>query len=117
MCRSQEGRVFGRNFMVSFGLSRLKLVAAMMFSIVAIGHAHALTIELKDVAADRLERQRAAAAGALPLPGTPDVAVLQERLRDKGVTMSSPILVRIFKAESELEIWKQRGDGFILFAT
>ena len=59
MCLSREGRVLGRKSMVSFGLSRLKLVAAMMFSLVAIGHAHALTIELKDVAADRLERQRA----------------------------------------------------------
>ncbi len=117
MCLSREGRVLGRKSMVSFGLSRLKLVAAMMFSLVAIGHAHALTIELKDVAADRLERQRAAATGALPLPGTPDVAVLQERLRAEGVTLSSPILIRIFKAESELEIWKQKDDGFILFAT
>lgn len=103
--------------MLSFDLSRLRLAAAMVLCLVAAGHAHALTIELKDVAADRLERQRAAATGALPLPGTPNVAVLQERLRDKGVTLASPILIRIFKAESELEIWKQKGDGFILFAT
>ena len=45
--------------------------------------------------------------------------MLQERLREKGVTLASPILIRIFKAESELEIWKQQGkDGpFVLFAT
>lgn len=105
--------------MVSFDLSRLRLVAAMVLCLVGIGHAQALTIELKDVAPDRVERQRAAATGALPLPGTPNVAVLQERLRDKGVTLASPIMIRIFKAESELEIWKQTGrDGpFILFAT
>ena len=108
--------------MVSYGSTRLKLVAAIFLGLVAISHAasrpaNALTIELKDVAADRVERQRAAATGALPLPGTPDVAVLQPRLREKGVTLSSPILVRIFKTESELEIWKQKDDRFVLFAT
>ncbi|MBS0235391.1 MAG: murein L,D-transpeptidase [Proteobacteria bacterium] len=100
-----------------FDLSRLRLVAAMLLCLVAFGHAQALTIELKDVAADRLERQRAAATGALPLPGTPNVAVLQERLRDKGVTLASPIVIRIFKSESELEIWKERDGAFVLFAT
>jgi murein L,D-transpeptidase YafK len=105
--------------MLSSSLSRLRLVAAMMLCAIAVDGAQALTIELKDVAPDRVERQRAAATGALPLPGTPNVAVLQERLRDKGVALSSPILIRIFKAESELEIWKQkdRGDPFVLFAT
>jgi len=91
--------------------------AALAFAIAGVGVAQALTIELKDVAADRVERQRAAAAGALPLPGTPNVAFLQARLRDKGVTLADPILIRIFKAESELEIWKQKGGGYILFAT
>ena len=33
--------------------------------------------------------------------------------RDAGVAN----LIRIFKSESELEIWKQKDDGFILFAT
>ena len=104
--------------MPSFHLSRLGLAAAMMLSLIAVKHAHALTIELKDVAPDRVERQRAAATGALPLPGTPNFGVLQERLRDKGVTLASPVLIRIFKAESELEVWKQSKDGsFILFAT
>jgi murein L,D-transpeptidase YafK len=43
--------------------------------------------------------------------------VLQERLRDKGVTLADPIMIRIFKAESQLEIWKQRGNAYVLFAT
>lgn len=77
----------------------------------------ALTIELKDVAADRVERQRAAAAGALPLPGTPDIAMFQNRLSEAGITLSSPILLRVFKAESELEVWKEKGGQFVLFAT
>ena len=32
-------------------------------------------------------------------------------LGKKGVEVSSPIFVRIFKEESELEVWKQRADG------
>lgn len=33
-------------------------------------------------------------------------------LGKKGMTEQQPIFIRIFKAESELEIWKQRDDGF-----
>lgn len=98
-------------------LLRVTTLAALASIFAGVGMVHALTIELKDVAADRVERQRAAAAGALPLPGTPNVAFLQERLRDKGVTLADPILIRIFKAESELEIWKQKGGAYVLFAT
>ena len=32
-------------------------------------------------------------------------------LAEKGMTEQSPMLIRIFKAESQLEIWKQREDG------
>ncbi len=103
--------------MISYGLSRLAFVTAAVLVLAASNRAQALSIELKDVAADRIERQRSAAAGALPLPGTPNVAVLQERLRDKGVTLAAPILIRIFKSESELEIWKQKDDAYVLFAT
>lgn len=39
-------------------------------------------------------------------------------LAQKGMTEESPILVRIFKSESELEIWKAKDDGrFYLFKT
>jgi murein L,D-transpeptidase YafK len=32
-------------------------------------------------------------------------------LAEKGMTVEQPILIRIFKAESELEVWKQKDDG------
>ncbi len=32
-------------------------------------------------------------------------------LAEKGMTEDSPILIRIFKAESELEVWKAKDDG------
>jgi murein L,D-transpeptidase YafK len=79
--------------------------------------AQALTIELKDVAADRIERQRAAAAGALPLAGTPNVAILKDRLREVGVRADAPMLIRVFKSESELEVWKEKRGTYVLFAT
>ena len=39
-------------------------------------------------------------------------------LAQKGMKEDAPILVRIFKAESELEVWKAKDDGrFYLFKT
>lgn len=78
----------------------------------------AVTIELKDVASDRVERQRAAAEGNLPLAGTPDLARLSERLAEKGLKIGAPIMLRAFKSESEFEVWIRKDDGeYVLFAT
>jgi murein L,D-transpeptidase YafK len=42
----------------------------------------------------------------------------QALLAEKGMTEEQPVLIRIFKAESELEVWKARDDGrFYLFKT
>ncbi|MFZ4808434.1 MAG: L,D-transpeptidase family protein [Hyphomicrobiaceae bacterium] len=76
-----------------------------------------LEIELGDAAADRIERQRAFVAGALPLPGTPDVAALPARLAALGVARGDPIFIRIFKAESELELWIRKGESLVQLAT
>jgi murein L,D-transpeptidase YafK len=84
---------------------------------IAADDAAAISIELKDVAADRIERQRAAVDGRLPLANTPDVGRLAERLAEAGVKSGSPVLMRVFKESSELELWIEKGDRFILFAT
>ena len=48
----------------------------------------------------------------------PVPAAAQARLAKLGMKQESPILVRIFKQEAELEIWKQKDDGrFHLFKT
>lgn len=52
-----------------------------------------------------------------PLPGTPDLARLNQRLKEKGVKRGAPLFMRVFKLESELELWMQGKDGFVLFAT
>ncbi|MFA5957245.1 L,D-transpeptidase family protein [Hyphomicrobium sp.] len=53
----------------------------------------------------------------LPMPGEPDLDRLPERLADAGVKEGSPILIRIFKSEFELELWMQRDGVFRRFAT
>jgi len=90
-------------------------VAALLAAVA--GPAAAITIELKDVAPDRIERQRANAEGRLPLANTPDVGRLEQRLKTAGFKSGAPMLMRIFKETSELEIWLEKGDRFQLFAT
>ena len=51
------------------------------------------------------------------LPGTPDLARLDQRLAAKGMKLGVPIFVRIFKLESELELWVAKGGRYELFAT
>lgn len=53
----------------------------------------------------------------LPMPGMPDLSRLDQRLAAKGLSEGAPVLVRIFKQESELELWMQKGQRFELFAT
>jgi murein L,D-transpeptidase YafK len=86
-------------------------------AVLASGPAGAVTIELNDVAADRVERQRAFAEGSVPLPGTPDLTQLDQRLEAKGLKVGAALFVRVFKAESELEIWLKQGDRFVLLDT
>ncbi len=93
------------------------LVAACTVTIAASVPAIAVVIELKDVASDRVERQRAEAIGQLPLPGTPNIGQLPERLAAKKMAMGNHLLIRVFKASSELEIWMKTGDRYDLFAT
>ncbi len=92
------------------------LTAMLVVALAGLRPALAVVIELKDVASDRVERQRAEAIGQLPLPGTPNVGQLAERLAEKKMAMGNPILIRVFKASSELEVWMQSGDKFELFA-
>ena len=45
------------------------------------------------------------------------VADRDRRLSEKGMTAGSPVMIRIFKAEFELELWLQKEGRFELFAT
>jgi murein L,D-transpeptidase YafK len=99
------------------GARRVVGGAVAVLLLASADRADAFRIELKDVASDRIERQRAEAQGMLPLPGTPNIAQLEERLKEKGLVSGAPVFIRAFKAESELEVWMLKGDRSELFAT
>jgi murein L,D-transpeptidase YafK len=77
----------------------------------------ALVIELDDVAPDRIERQRAFTRGTLPPSNAPDLSDLAVRLAEQGLAEGAPIMLRLFKAESELELWMRKGNAFVLQGT
>ena len=52
-----------------------------------------------------------------PLPGTPDLTRLDERLLAGGFKRGDPVFLRVFKTEMTLELWMKRGEGFALFAS
>ena len=49
----------------------------------------------------------------LPLPGTPDLAKFDERLKAQGLALGAPVFLRIFKLESELEIWMEKDGRYV----
>ena len=79
-----------------------RCVFAVCAATMMIGEAQAgvpLAPDLPAGAVDRAERKQLAAEGKLPLPGTPDLAKLDERLASNHVTRDASIMIRIFKAE------------------
>jgi len=52
-----------------------------------------------------------------PLPGTPDLAKLDQRLAAQGLELGAPVFLRIFKLDSELELWMEKDGRYRLFAT
>ena len=64
-----------------------------------------------EIAAKRAAN-RASFASGQSLPGTPDLARLNDRLSTAGVALGAPIFIRIFKREFELEVWLKRGERF-----
>ncbi|HUU65933.1 MAG TPA: murein L,D-transpeptidase family protein [Methyloceanibacter sp.] len=63
--------------------------------------------------AENKTRHRAGEA----LPGTPDLARLDARLAAAGIAPGVPVYIRVFKLESELELWVEKDGRFELFAT
>ena len=50
------------------------------------------------------------------LPGTPDLDRIDQRLASHGVAMGVPVYIRIFKLESELELWVEKDGRFVRLA-
>ncbi|HEY8275694.1 MAG TPA: murein L,D-transpeptidase family protein [Methyloceanibacter sp.] len=53
----------------------------------------------------------------ITLPGTPEYAKFDARLAEKGMKLGDPVLVRVFKLESELELWLEKDGRYVKFAT
>lgn len=97
------------------------LAAIVVIALGALGY-YLLTpegrqlIDRVHVNATRAEYQALFRAGET-LPGTPDLARIDERLAARGVSLGVPIFIRVFKLESELELWVQKDGRFVRFAT
>lgn len=96
---------------------------AVLALILAVSCASAVETQADSIALDGategLGRKLAAQQGTLtlPLPGTPDTATLHYRIAMAGLKLGSPLLIRVFKAESELEIWIEKDGTYVLFAS
>ena len=51
------------------------------------------------------------------LPGTPNLSQVDARLTEHDVTLGVPVHLRIYKLESEMEVWVQKEGRFELFET
>jgi murein L,D-transpeptidase YafK len=65
---------------------------------------------------EQISRQKRAILNE-PLPGTPDLKKLDQRLQAAGQRVGAPVLVRIYKREMELELWLEKAGRFERFAT
>jgi murein L,D-transpeptidase YafK len=74
------------------------------------------TLDRMHINAMRAEHQARYRAGR-PLAGTPDLARLDQRLAVQGVKLGDPVMLRLFKLESELELWVEKDGHYVRFAT
>lgn len=96
----------------SFAAALLGLFAVLLFATPA-GRHHAAKVERY---VDRMENRFLYRSGRA-MRGTPDLARFDARLAEKGLREGAPVFIRIFKQESELELWLHNGSRFVLFAT
>ena len=100
--------------------TRMKCVHLCRWPLVPCGglgrglRAAAVAIAAPDPQGWPLERSRASGqAESAQLPSPPAhllvLADRDRRLGEKGMTAGSPVMIRIFKAESELELWLHEG--------
>jgi murein L,D-transpeptidase YafK len=73
-------------------------------------------IDRFDVYLTRADYQARFRTGEL-LPGTPDLDHLDQRMAALGVKLGAPVYIRIFKLESELELWVEKDGRFVKLAT
>lgn len=97
---------------------RLCLLLLIAVPVTAVLYAFAWPVEAERdwIGIERLWRTTLTDFG-VALPGTPDLADLDGRLKSHGVSAGDPIFMRVFKREFELELWMMRDGRFHRFAT
>ena len=89
------------------------LIGGVLFALAPEGRQTLDRVRINAMRADHQARFRA----GQPLPGTPDLARLDERLAAQGVKLGDPVMLRLFKLESQLELWVEKDGHFVRFAT
>ncbi len=97
------------------GLTGLILLALIVVGAVAVVLMPAPLRDEYTIALQRHYRVWLASTGQA-MPSTPDLTRLDERLREKGMALGTPILMRVFKREFELELWILKDGRYELFA-
>ena len=108
--------------MTSIAPRNLRGFSAVLLASVTLawsGPAFSAPLEFKHITNELAARKKAAKQGKLPLPGTPELGNIEERLAKRGLPKDAAVLIRIFKAEAELEVWVSRGPNaaYTRFAT
>jgi murein L,D-transpeptidase YafK len=89
------------------------LIGGVLFALAPEGRQTLDRMRINAMRADHQARWRA----GQPLPGTPDLGRLDERLAAQGVKLGDPVMLRLFKLESQLELWVEKDGRFVRFAT
>lgn len=100
-----------RHLLVSIVLVALAALAYFLLT----PHGRQL-IDRAHINLDRAEHKTRYRSGE-PLAGTPDLAQFDARLKAAGVVPGTPIHIRIYKLQSELEVWTEKNGRFERFAT
>jgi len=102
--------------MLRQALGLLLLVALLGAGVMLLTSEGRQLLDRASIAYTRWQNRSNYQAG-LPLPGTPDLARFDDRLKAQGLELGAPVFLRIFKLESELEIWMEKDGRYQLFAT
>jgi len=102
--------------MLRHALGLLIVLALIGGGIAIFSPAGRQLLDRASIALTRFENRRYFRDGR-PLPRTPELDRLDARLAAQGLKLGAPVVLRIFKLESELELWMEKDSSYRLFGT
>jgi murein L,D-transpeptidase YafK len=89
-----------------------RILTLLVLFLVGVGVAYRFVPQpTREVIRSEVARRVPALRPRLSQPDT----VIEDRLRAKGFELGQPVLLRIFKQESVLEVWMKKGETYALF--